>query len=157
MSQTSCATGPTTPLISVLPAPTGATGPITIPIVTCPSCLLLTTQTAQLVQAIENSVGVGGLSVINIFCVCIDLMRIVETFSTLTGAQKKAMVIQALTTFVQSTGGDAELLAVIPSFIDAGIDLANGTLTLKEAEQVGTNCCSGICSSIAGKFSTPTK
>jgi hypothetical protein len=102
----------------------------------------------KLLDTIKNTLNSEPLSFMNVVVVCFKLMQIVESFSGVTGENKKQMVIQALDTFVKNSGGDENMLQVIPSFIESAVNLANGKLTLSEVEEVGTKCCFGICSSV---------
>jgi hypothetical protein len=114
--------------------------------VKCQNCTGMDAYVNRLVQNIELSVKDEGLSLLNIVSVCIDLMRIAETFSEVPGFKKKEIVIQAITLFVQKNNGDDTIIVMLPSFIDAAIALEKGNTKIAVA-QVASGCCLGFLAS----------
>jgi hypothetical protein len=97
----------------------------------------------QLVTAINNTIGTGQITALNILSICINLMQIVEKYPKLPGKQKKELVMKALQTAISNKGGDPALMALIPSFIDNAINIENGRVQISFSAQDMVGCCGG--------------
>ena len=130
---------------------------------TCPACSQLALYVSRLTKAIAdsltnvslaNSNAVTPLTGVNICAVCIDVMKVAAAFSDITLEQRKSIVIQAFSNFIKANNGDQTLLDVVPSFVNAAVDLSNGTITLEEIVDVTEGCCIGFCTTLRNKKST---
>jgi hypothetical protein len=97
----------------------------------------------QLIAAINNTIGTGQITALNILSICINLMQIVEKYPKLPGKQKKELVMKALQTAISNKGGDPALMALIPSFIDNAINIENGRVQISFSAQDMVGCCGG--------------
>lgn len=99
----------------------------------------------QLEQIILNNIGsIGQLTHENILEICVKLMQEIELCISLTGSEKKKIVIYVLTQFSIEYNCDTSLINMIPSFIDSVIAIENGTITIKQVENIAINCCFGL-------------
>ena len=98
----------------------------------------------NVVQNIELIVGEGKVTTVNIMSMCISAMQCVERIPSLSGADKKALVIRALTKVLQDKGGDLALLALIPDCIDTMVSVEKGKITITITPEDVVGCC-GLC------------
>lgn len=116
----------------------------------CPMCATMASQVEKISQQIQQAIQTGTtITNETILPICISAMQVAEKIPSVTGPQKKSLVLQALNNAVQNTNSDPSLLSVVPSFIDASVSLAKGTLTIDQVEEVATGCCLGFCSMLA--------
>ena len=99
-----------------------------------------------LVKEIEN-VSAGRISVINILEVCLNAMKLVESFPNLKGIEKKNMVIKAFDIVMTKTGSDPILINLLSSFIDGVINVEKGNIKIRLDPESTVKCCLGICAS----------
>jgi hypothetical protein len=102
-----------------------------------------------LLEALKTTIGDNGLTFNNILEVCIELMKIAQTWN-IPGLQKKQAVIDAVTVFIKSNQYDELLLQIIPSFIDLAVSLHKGNVSLDELVNL-TKGCFSLCFSKCGK------
>jgi hypothetical protein len=62
-----------------------------------------------------------------------------EQFPNVVGSQRKNMILQAVTLYLEKTNGDSELVNLLPPFIDAAVDLEKGNTKIA-AEEAITGC-----------------
>lgn len=103
-------------------------------------------QIAQLAQNVEESTKDVGLSLLNIVSVCLNAMRVAETFPGVPGIKKKELVIQSITAFARKNGNDETMITMLPSFIDAAVALERGDAKIAAAN-VAAGCCMGFIAS----------
>jgi hypothetical protein len=89
------------------------------------------------VQSVENMISSKGPSAIDIMSLCVNAMQLVEKIPGLSGREKKALVISAITKVFDDRGMDKAPLFLLPSAIDTLVSVANGQvlISLKKA------CC----------------
>lgn len=89
------------------------------------------------VQSVENMISSKGPSAIDIMSLCVNAMQLVEKIPGLSGREKKALVISAITKVFDERGMDKTPLFLLPSAIDTLVSVANGQvlISLKKA------CC----------------
>jgi hypothetical protein len=89
------------------------------------------------VQSVENMISNKGPSAVDIMSLCINAMQLVEKIPGLSGREKKALVISAITKVFDERGMDKAPLFLLPSAIDTLVSVANGQvlISLKKA------CC----------------
>jgi hypothetical protein len=120
----------------------------------CAVCSQLQSETDKLVIGIEDLVQGGQLTMLNIIDICLSLMTMAENIHETTGPQRKQIVLQSVTMYLQKSGGDANLVNLLPPFIDAAIALEKGDTRIATQEAV-TGCmgCLGFCLSKGSKRS----
>ena len=73
-------------------------------------------------------------------------MTMAEKIQDTTGPQRKQIVLQAVTMYLQKTDGDPNLVNLLPPFIDAAIALEKGNTQIATQEAVsGCMGCLGFC------------
>lgn len=141
------------------------TGPVTVKsqspstlALQCAVCVKLQEEADKLVSAIERLVQGGQLTMLNIIEICLSLMTMAEQIPNSTGPQRKQMVLQAVTTYLEKSGGDCNLVNLLPPFIDAAIALEKGdTQIAAEEAVVGCMGCLGFWSAKNSKNSKKGK
>jgi len=120
----------------------------------CSVCSQLQSETDKLAIGIEDLVQGGQLTMLNIIEICLSLMTMAEKIQDTTGPQRKQIVLQAVTMYLQKTGGDPNLVNLLPPFIDAAIALEKGETQIA-TQQAVTGCmgCLGFCLSKGSKGS----
>jgi len=118
----------------------------------CAVCSQLQGESDKLVLSIQELVGGEELSMLNIIEICLSLMTMAEQIPSTTGPQRKQIVLQAVTTYLQKTGGDPNLVNLLPPFIDAAIALEKGDTQIATQEAVvGCLGCLTFCSAKKAK------
>lgn len=97
----------------------------------------------ELVHYLENFIGEGNITIINILNICVTAMQKVEKFNKLSGPDKKQIVLGAISQLIKNKGGDDNLTTLLPSFIDTSISIEKGELNISID---GEKCCSSIFS-----------
>ena len=82
-------------------------------------------------------------------------MITVEQFPNLVGSQRKNMILQAVTLYLEKTNGDSSLVNLLPPFIDAAVDLEKGNT--KIATEHAVNGCIGCLSFLSLKLNKKNK
>lgn len=102
----------------------------------------------MLLEDLEKIIGNGEINPMNVFSVTINLMQVTEGYGDLKGVEKKDLVLKVLKKFLENHGGDHigndTLIGLLPSFIDAAIDLDKGEVTIKVNTKSMLACCSGL-------------
>ena len=78
-----------------------------------------------------------------------------ERFPNLVGSQRKNMILQAVTLYLEKTNGDSSLVNLLPPFIDAAVDLEKGNT--KIATEHAVNGCIGCLSFLSVKLNKKNK
>ena len=118
----------------------------------CSVCSQLQSETDKLTICIEHLVRGGQLTMLNIIDICLSLMTIAESIQDTTGPQRKQIVLQAVTMYLQKSGGEANLVNLLPPFIDAAIALEKGDTHIATQEVVsGCMGCLSFCLSKGSK------
>jgi hypothetical protein len=118
----------------------------------CAVCAQLQGESDKLALSIQELVGGEELSMLNIIEICLSLMTMAEQIPSTTGPQRKQIVLQAVTTYLQKTGGDPNLVNLLPPFIDAAIALEKGDTQIATQDAVvGCLGCLTFCSAKKAK------
>lgn len=124
----------------------------------CAVCSQLQSETDKLVVSMEDLVKGGELTMLNIIEICLSLMTMAENIKHTTGPQRKQIVLQAVTMYLEKRGGDPNLVNLLPPFIDAAIALEKGDTQIATQEAVsGCMGCLGFCFSKGHKGSKSAK
>lgn len=115
-------------------AASGSTGSLQ-----CSTCVQLQDEGDKLVMSIEELVQGGQLTMLNIIEICLSLMTTAETIPNATGQQRKQLVLQAISVYLQKSGGDASLVNLLPPFIDSAIALEKGDVSIA-TQQAAVGC-----------------
>ena len=102
---------------------------------------------------LNNIIGDQEATSLNILSFCIGLMQIVERYPDLHGRDKKKLVIKVLTVYLEQHHCDMYLMTMISSFIDTGIGLDSGKVSIKldiDAE-IPMGCIAACLSGIVSK------
>lgn len=86
----------------------------------------------------------GGVKASNILLIALHVEQVVEQFDTLTGQQKKALVLNAFRAYFAKHGGDTGLLNILPNFIDVSVGLDNGDVSIKFDVEHVVSCCASL-------------
>jgi len=102
-------------------------------------------------ERLKDFLGETALNHRNIVATSIILMKSVSGFSSLSGLQKKKMIIDVMKKSVLEGKGCDNPVATrttllmlgstVPDLIDTAIDLDDGVLTIKAQEPRVTGCC----------------
>lgn len=87
------------------------------------------------VESVVKDISVlikGDITPAVIVDLCMAAMQCVEQIPRLSGIEKKALVVQALTTILKNNGVDPGVLVLVPPFIDLIISVVNGEAKLVE-------------------------
>lgn len=109
----------------------------------CQNCMMMNSYVDQLVASIDSTLGPNGrITSLNLLSICINCMRLVESFPELKGIQKKDLVIKAIT----KMDSDSVIINMLPEMIDTVINLEKGTITVSQAvAETAVGCCLGFC------------
>ena|SRR3990167_7953193 len=99
----------------------------------------------KLIDAIYDTINTGMITCENALGVCINLMKIVETIPNLRGAQKKELVILAITHVVNLGKGDLPVLGLIPNFIELALNLEKGVISIHNLAETTVKCAFLCC------------
>ncbi len=97
-----------------------------------------------LLVEMENMVNGTQLTSINILTIAISVMQLIEKNKEIKGAQKKAIVVKVFELYFAKHGGDTNVLALLPPFIDMAVSLDRGELTITITPEKLVACCYGI-------------
>lgn len=100
----------------------------------------------ELISTITGIVGTEKITISNVLSICINLMQIVEKYSSLTGAQKKDIVIKTLENLIEKEEGKDSIMLLIPDFIDKIISVENGEIHIGISVEAVQSCCFGVSS-----------
>jgi hypothetical protein len=124
----------------------------------CTVCAQLQGESDKLALSIQDLVQANELSMLNIIQICLSLMTMAEQIPYTTGPQRKQIVLQAVATYLQKTGGDLNLVNLLPPFIDSAIALEKGdTRIATEEAVVGCFGCLTFCSKKNSRKSSEKK
>jgi len=113
----------------------------------CAICDQLQGESDKLALSIQELVQGEELSMLNIIQICLSLMTMAEKVPHTTGPQRKQIVLQAVSTYLDKTGGDPNLVNLLPPFIDAAIALEKGDTQIATQDAVvGCFGCLTFCS-----------
>jgi hypothetical protein len=82
----------------------------------------------DLVQNIDTISSGVGVTLATLPDICIRLMQIAEKFPKMSGAEKKQVVMQAISVYIDRKGADNIVMGVVSSFIDIAVSLSKGEI-----------------------------
>lgn len=91
-------------------------------------------------KEMEEIVGDKEVTPQNVLLLTLSLEKIVESYKTLKGEQKKQVVVNTFTRYLNARGGDKyNALQLLPSFIDISVTLDRGHDTIKNSFELYTD------------------
>lgn len=104
-----------------------------------------------LLRDLEDIIGDGQLTTLNVLSTCVNLMQLVERKKNISGKQKKELVLKVLRRYIFDHGGEESILSILPDFIDTAVSLDKGEVTIKVDMEKVSGCCLSMCSSFVNK------
>lgn len=99
-------------------------------------------QLKKLVENISISISHKSIDLDNILNVCLTAMKLVESIPSLTGGEKKILVLDALQEVLKNSDIDLTILTLIPKFIDIAVELDRKRIVIQaEIEKHVKSCC----------------
>jgi len=105
----------------------------------CDHCARIESNVNDMVKSLKEMLKGENINMLNIVGVCLDMMKIVSKLDDVTDAQRKEMVVQVLTIYLQENDGDVSLVAMVPSFMDAAVAISQGKVQVA-VEDVEKGC-----------------